>query len=244
MRSLAIADPLASTNVWGQPVGLAVPGWGPRARPQRTPLEGRYVRLEPVRAKHASHLYAALGGPENASLWTYRYEEPPGSMGELAALLARAEAAADAVTYAIVDPEQGPRGLATLMRCDPRAGVVEVGSIIYAASLQRTRAATEAMVLLARHVFETLGYRRYEWKCDSLNQPSRVAAHRLGFTYEGTFRQAAVYKGRNRDTAWFSITDAEWPTLRAAYDVWLDPDNFDEHLIQRTSLSDLIRGLK
>jgi RimJ/RimL family protein N-acetyltransferase len=189
-------------------------------------------------------LYAALCGPDNGALWTYRLEEAPGSVAGLAAALARAEADPDAVTYAIVAPEQGPCGLATLMRCDPEVGVVEVGSILYAPSLQRTRAATEAMVLLGRHVFEALGYRRYEWKCDSLNAPSRVAAQRLGFTYEGTFRQAVVYKGRNRDTAWFSITDDEWPALRAAYDAWLDPDNFDEGLTQRTSLSRLVAELK
>jgi RimJ/RimL family protein N-acetyltransferase len=194
-----------------------------------------------VGVQHADRLYAALCGPDNGALWTYRLEEAPGSVAGLAAALARAEADPDAVTYAIVAPEQGPCGLATLMRCDPE---VEVGSILYAPSLQRTRAATEAMVLLGRHVFEALGYRRYEWKCDSLNAPSRVAAQRLGFTYEGTFRQAVVYKGRNRDTAWFSITDDEWPALRAAYDAWLDPDNFDEGLTQRTSLSRLVAELK
>jgi RimJ/RimL family protein N-acetyltransferase len=125
------------------------------------------------------------------------------------------------------------------MRVDADNGVVEVGGILLARTLQRTQASTEAMYLLAHHVFDALGYRRYEWKCDSLNEPSRVAAARLGFTYEGRFRNAVVYKGRNRDTDWFSITDAEWPRIRAAHEAWLDPANFDESGGQRSSLSDL-----
>ncbi len=128
------------------------------------------------------------------------------------------------------------------MRIDAAAGSIEIGSIQYGDSLVRTRAATEAMYLLGRHVFEDLGYRRYEWKCDCLNEPSRAAARRLGFTYEGRFRQATVYRGRNRDTDWFSITDAEWPRLRAAYDVWLAPENFDQDGQQRRSLSALTVG--
>ena len=147
------------------------------------------------------------------------------------------------MTFALV-PVDGAgagkaRGLATLMRVDASQGSVEVGGILYARSLQRTRAATEAMVLLMRHVFDDLGYRRYEWKCDSLNEPSRRAAARLGFRYEGRFRQAMVYQGRNRDTDWFSITDAEWRRLAPAYDAWLDAANFDADGRQRSSLSAL-----
>jgi RimJ/RimL family protein N-acetyltransferase len=145
------------------------------------------------------------------------------------------------VTFTISPRGRGPEGIATLMRVDAPNGVVEVGGILLARTLQRTPASTEAMYLLAHHVFDALGYRRYEWKCDSLNEPSRVAAARLGFTYEGRFRNAVVYKGRNRDTDWFSITDAEWPRVRAAHEQWLDPANFDASGRQLTSLSDLTR---
>jgi RimJ/RimL family protein N-acetyltransferase len=142
-----------------------------------------------------------------------------------------------AVTFAILPEGLGAQGLASLMRIDAVQGCVEIGAIIWSRRLQRTRAATEALALVARHVFDDLGYRRLEWKCDSLNEPSRAAAARLGFTYEGRFRQAMVYQGRNRDTDWFSIVDAEWPTLRAAYDAWLDPSNFDAEGDQRQRLS-------
>ena len=143
------------------------------------------------------------------------------------------------VTFAICPRGRGPEGIATLMRVDPANGVVEVGGIVLASTMQRTPASTEAMYLLAHHVFDALGYRRYEWKCDSLNEPSRLAAARLGFTYEGRFRHAMVYQGRNRDTDWFSITDDEWPRVRAAHEAWLDPANFDESGSQRTRLGDL-----
>ena len=144
-----------------------------------------------------------------------------------------------AVTFALV-ADGVPAGIASLMRIDERNGVVEVGGIIYGPRLARTRAATEAIALLAAHVFDDLGYRRYEWKCDSLNAPSRAAAARLGFTYEGRFRNAMVYKGRNRDTDWFSITHAEWPAIAAGYTAWLAPDNFDDQGRRRTRLPELI----
>jgi len=151
-----------------------------------------------------------------------------------------AEAAAsrdDALCHAIIDLVSGRAvGVASLMRFDPAAGVVEVGGINYSPRLQRRPAATEAMYLLMRRVFDELGYRRYEWKCDSLNAPSRAAAQRLGFRYEGLFRQATVYKGRNRDTAWFSVIDSDWPALRTAFERWLDPSNFDADNHQRASL--------
>jgi RimJ/RimL family protein N-acetyltransferase len=145
------------------------------------------------------------------------------------------------VSFVVTPRGRGPEGIATLMRADPANGVVEIGGILLARSMQRTPASTEAMYLLAHHVFDALGYRRYEWKCDSLNEPSRRAAARLGFTYEGRFRQALVYKGRNRDTDWFSITDAEWPRIRAAHEAWLDPANFDDDGGQRQHLGDLTR---
>jgi RimJ/RimL family protein N-acetyltransferase len=157
------------------------------------------------------------------------------------AMLVAAERDPGVVTFALVPGDVGePRGLASLMRADPQQGSVEVGSILYARSLQRTRAATEAMWLLLRHVFDDLGYRRYEWKCDSLNEPSRAAAGRLGFRFEGRFRQAMVYQGRNRDTDWFSITDVDWLRLAPAYAAWLDDANFDETGGQRRSLSALV----
>ena len=159
-------------------------------------------------------------------------------------LLAARIADPNFVSFGIVPLDLGrAAGRASYMRIDPAQGSIEVGSIQYGAALARTRAATEAMYLLARHAFEDLGYRRYEWKCDSLNEPSRAAARRLGFTYEGRFRQAMVYRGRNRDTDWFSITDAEWPRLRTAYDAWLDPANFDADGRQQQSLSVLVGGL-
>ena len=203
-------------------------------------MRGAEVRLEPVTSDHVPALYDALCGPEDEPLWTYRLQERPADRAELAALVAAAEHDPHTVTFALVPSEVGvARGLATLMRVDAAQGGVEVGAIVLARSLQRSRAATEAMALLAGHVFEDLGYRRYEWKCDSLNEPSRSAARRLGFTYEGTFRQAMVYKGRNRDTDWFAMTDGDWRRLRPAYDLWLNPVNFDPRGRQRVALSEL-----
>jgi RimJ/RimL family protein N-acetyltransferase len=228
---------MTRNNAHGQPIGEPVAGWAPRPFPERRLLSGRYVRLEPVSGDHAPGLHESLAGPDDDPLWTYRPGERPADLAGMTVLVAAAEAATDAVTFAIVPKGEGPQGLASLMRVDPAHGSVEGGSIIFARALQRTRAATEALALLGRYVFDELGYRRFEWKCDSLNEPSRAAAHRLGFAYEGRFRQALVYKARNRDTDWFSITDQEWPAVRAAYDAWLDPANFDEDGDQRRRLS-------
>ena len=145
-----------------------------------------------------------------------------------------------AAAYALISPAGAGLGVASFLRNDPANGVVEVGSIVFATVLQRTTAATEALILMARHALGTLGYRRYEWKCDSANAPSIAAARRLGFTYEGRFRQAVVYSGRNRDTDWFSIIDSEWPAISAAYDAWLAPGNFDPAGRQRTRLEDCL----
>ena len=227
-------------NDHGQPIGEPVPGWAGARLPSRVPLTGTSVRLAPVTQAHAEPLFHVLCGTANDELWTYRPLPAPTDLEGLRAMLAAAASDPVTATFAIV-PTAGerPTGLATLMRVDAAQGCVEVGSILYARSLQRTRAATEAMVLLMRHVFDDLGYRRYEWKCDSLNEPSRRAAARLGFRYEGRFRQAMVYQGRNRDTDWFSITDAEWRRLAPAYDAWLDAANFDADGRQRSSLSAL-----
>jgi RimJ/RimL family protein N-acetyltransferase len=206
-------------------------------------LQGRWVTLEPLAPGRADELYDATCGPGRARLWTYLASDMPTSRAECESYVA-ARAADPAIVTLAVRPLGGPvQGAASWMRLDPANGSVEVGGIVLGPSLQRTTAATEAMWLMARHAFG-LGYRRYEWKCDALNAPSRTAAARLGFTYEGTFRQALVSKGRNRDTAWFSITDGEWQTLAPAYARWLDPTNFDDAVTgegQHTSLSTLTR---
>jgi len=232
---------VARTNEHGQGIGDDVPGWQARPQPARVRLTGRTVTLEPIGPEHAEALYAALCAPDDAWRWTYRPHEMPTDRATSDALVAQLAAAPDVVTFAIV-PEGAPAaGHATLMRIDAEQGSVEVGGIIYGRTLQRTVAATEAMVLLMRHVFDDLGYRRYEWKLDSLNLPSAAAASRLGFTYEGRFRNAMVYKGRNRDTDWFAMTDADFARLAPAYEAWLDPGNFDAEGRQRVPLSALTR---
>lgn len=232
---------MSRTNEFGQPIGDEVT-WSGATPPGTAVLEGAGVRLEPLKAAHAQAIVDRLGGPERAALWTYRPDTAPASVKEAAQQLAHGASETDHVTLAIVPLASGElEGMASYMRIDAAAGSLEVGGIIYGPSLQRTRAATEAMYLMARHAFEDLGFRRYEWKCDSLNRPSRDAAARLGFVEEGTFRQALVYKGRNRDTTWFSITDAEWPAVRAALEAWLADENFDEDGRQRRSLADLRR---
>ncbi len=230
---------MTPVNEHGQDIGDAVE-WESRPMPVPVILTGRHVTVSGLEHADADPLYDALCGSENAALWTYRSGDAPPTREAMATYVEWVLAHASDVTFAIRPRGRGPEGMATLMRVDADIGVVEVGAIILARSLQRTVASTEAMYLLAHHVFDALGYRRYEWKCDSLNEPSRLAAARLGFTYEGRFRHAMVYKGRNRDTDWFSITDAEWPRVRAAHEAWLDPANFDESGAQRTRLGDLI----
>lgn len=221
----------------GQPIGEPV-DWTPRRRPAPVTLSGRFVRLEPLAADHAEEIVEHLA--PHPELWTYRADEPPRDAREAAQRLAHGAAERDHVTFAVIRSADGSvQGMTTLMRTDEVHGVTEVGAIIYSPELQRTPATTEATYLLARHVFDDLGYRRLEWKLDSLNAPSAAAARRLGFTEEGTFRQAMVYKGRNRDTTWFSLLDHEWPSVRNGIEAWLDPANFDADGHQRTRLSDL-----
>lgn len=232
--------PSPRRNEHGQPIGEPVPGWAGARAPQRLLLEGRSVRVEPVTGGHADALFEALCGPADDPLWTYRLTSRPGDRAALGEALERMAADPTLVTFAVVPADGRAAGLASLMRADPPNGTIEVGAILLGRALQRTTPATEAMWLLLRHLFDDLGYRRCEWKCDSLNQPSRVAARRLGFSYEGRFRQAVVYQGRNRDTDWFAMTDGDWARLAPAYDAWLDPVNFDADGRQRRSLSTLV----
>ena len=229
------------TNALGQPIGEPLPGWIARPFPPRTPMEGRFARLEPIdAARHTDELFDAFAESKDGRIWTYIAYGPFATRDALRALLAEREKVEDPMMYAIRDRRLGRAlGVATHMRIDPPAGVIEVGGITYGPALQRTPVSTEAMFLMMRRAFDELGYRRYEWKCDALNAPSRAAAKRLGFRFEGVFKQATVYKGRNRDTAWFSIVDSEWPALRDAFTRWLAPDNFDATGGQRVRLSEL-----
>jgi len=224
-----------------QPIGFPVPGWKPVPRPSRAVLEGRYCRLEPLAPRHAPAMFAALADDREGTSYTYLGYEPFADEAAVCRLFEGYATSDDPLFFAIL-LDGACTGIASLLRIDPEVGVVEVGHIHYAPRLQRTRAATEAMYLLMRAAFQ-LGYRRYEWKCDALNAPSRRAAERLGFTYEGTFRQARVYKGRNRDTAWYAMIDREWPALAAEYERWLDSANFDASGRQRTAL-DTARALR
>jgi len=232
---IPVADP-----VTGLPIGPLVDAH-PAARPRRVTLAGHYVTLVPLdAAEHAAGLYAATHGPGHEALWLYLYDGPfPDEASFRASVEAKAKSE-DPLFYAIIDNAGGGCvGHATLMRIDEKQRVIETGNILYSPALQRTPAATETMYLLARYVFDELGYRRYEWKCNALNAPSRAAAQRYGFIYEGLFRQAAMPKGRNRDTAWYSMLDREWPMRRAAFERWLAPGNFGPDGRQRTALGKL-----
>lgn len=228
-------------NEFGQPIGDALPDWRPPPFPEARTLTGRYCRLEPFEAaRHARELYEAQAVDRSGARWTYLFEGPFADFDAFNAWSVQAQSSRDPQFYAVVDSATGKAvGRVSYLRIEPKHGVIEVGHIYYSPRLARTRAATEAMYLLMSNAF-ALGYRRYEWKCDSCNLPSRAAATRLGFTYEGLFRQAIVVKGRNRDTTWFSIIDADWKRgLDAAYQRWLDPQNFDEAGRQKLSLSTL-----
>jgi len=231
-----ILGDVPETNAHEQPVGDVVPGWTPRPWPTARRLDGRYVSLEPLATAHAPALFDALGGAANDDLWTYRPHQPPADVATMADLVDQLLAMPDVEHWAVVPAGASAAGLTSFMRIDTTHGQVEVAGVLYARTLQRTPATTEATHLLMRYAFDDLGYRRFEWKCDSLNEPSRRAAARLGFTYEGRFRQHLVTKGRNRDTDWFSVIDAEWPFVRAEQERWLAPENFDELGQQRSRL--------
>lgn len=235
--------PLASRlNELGQPVGLPLAGWSPRPRPPRTEMTGRFCRIEPAAPdRHAAALHQASLADREGRNWTYLPYGPFDSEAQYRSWMEKTCLGDDPLFHAIVDLRSGAAtGLASYLRIEPTIGVIEVGHIHYTPALQGTAAATEAMYLMMRRVFDELGYRRYEWKCDALNAPSRQAAVRLGFAYEGLFRQATIYKGRNRDTAWYAITDGDWPRLKAAFETWLDPANFDGDGRQRRRLAELI----
>ena len=226
-------------NALGQPIGPPLDGWQPPPRPARAALVGRHCRVEPLDlARHARELYEASALDREGRMWTYLFSGPFADFDEYCRWLEPRPASEDPLFFAFVEVASGlASGLGSYLRIDPANGAIEVGHLAFSPRLQGTTAATEAMYLMMRQAFD-LGYRRYEWKCDALNEPSRRAAGRLGFTFEGIFRQAVVYKGRSRDTAWFSIVDGEWPALERAFRAWLDPDNFDEHGRQRRSLAE------
>lgn len=222
-----------------RPVGPQVDGWVERSRPVRTAKEGIHTRLEPLDvAAHGASLWRAVDGHD--AVWTYLAYGPfPNEAAFLDWLKGRAELA-DPLYFAVVDKATGRAlGCITLMEQRPAVGVIEVGHIFFSPELQKTPIATEAIALAGRHVFDELGYRRFEWKCDALNAPSRAAASRYGFTFEGIFRQAVVTRGRNRDTAWYSIIDSDYPALHAAYGRWLDPANFDGQGRQIETLAEI-----
>ena len=211
--------------------------WKPVSAPAPTTLRGRTVTLEPLNAERdTAALWEAVRGLDE--VWTWLADGPYASETELRKAIEQKQAGTAAVFFALLPKATGKAvGYASYMRMEPAHGVIEVGNILMSPSLQRTTAATEAMYLMARHVFEDLGYRRYEWKCNALNEPSRRAALRYGFTYEGIFRQHMVVKDSSRDTAWFAMLDHEWPARKRAFEAWLAPANFDEAGQQRRPLS-------
>ncbi len=210
-------------NELGQPIGAPV-DWTPVEPPARVVLKGQYCTVAPLSVDHAADLYDAFSADETGGIWTYLFSSPPASAEAFAQDLSAAAKSTDPMWFTVLVDGKAV-GMASLMRIDPAHGVIEVGGINFSPALQRTVASTEAMYLMMRHAFDS-GYRRYEWKCNDKNEPSKRAALRLGFTYEGTFRQHMVVKGRNRDTAWFSLLDSEWPAVRARFERWLSPDNF------------------
>ncbi|WP_120499383.1 GNAT family N-acetyltransferase [Roseovarius sp. EL26] len=229
-------------NEHGQPIGPAVADWVGAQHPGHVGMEGRYCRVEPLNAdKHTADLFAAYSHDKTGALWTYNFIGPFETESALRDWVQKASGVDDQPYFAIIDRTTDRAvGIASYLRIAPVAGSIEVGGITYSPLLQRQRAATETMYLMMARVFNELGYRRYEWKCDALNAPSCGAARRMGFTPEGIFRQAATYKGRNRDTAWFSLLNYEWPPVERAFTRWLAEGNFDAGGQQRQKLNDLI----
>src|SRR5262249_8729726 len=231
-------------NSLDQCIGFSLPKWVPPPVPPREPMEGRFCRLEPLDPdRHSADLFGADAADVDGRSWTYLAYGPFRDLPSYYDGLQTNCFGDDPLFFVVVDATDGRgAGFVIYLRIAPDAGSIEVGHIHYSPRLQRSRAATEAMFLMMEQAFES-GYRRYEWKCDALNAASRAAAQRLGLSFEGVFRQATVYKGRNRDTAWYAAIDAEWPALREAFLAWLDPANFDDHGQQRARLSDLTRPI-
>lgn len=227
-------------NSLGQPIGFPVPNWTPPAHPSREAMIGRYCRVEPLDIeRHAADLFAANSTDSEGRIWSYLPYGPFDTLESYTDWMRQSCFSDDPLFHAIIDTATGKAvGVASYLRIAPAAGSIEVGHINYSPLLQQTPAATEAMYLMMKRAFE-MGYRRYEWKCNALNQGSRSAAMRLGLSYEGVFRQATIVKGRNRDTAWYAAIDSEWPELQAAFERWLDSANFDAEGKQRVRLSDL-----
>jgi RimJ/RimL family protein N-acetyltransferase len=221
-------------NHLGQPIGVAVPEWTGRQQPPRTAMEGRFCRVVPLSPDHhAAELYAANNEDQEGRMWSYLAHGRVASYEDYLAVMNGTWLKEDRQIYTIINLQSASAaGLASYLRIEARAGSIEVGGIMYSPRLQRTAAGTEAMHLMRKGAFDELGYRRYEWRCNALNEASQSAARRLGFQFEGIFRQAQVVKGRNRDTAWFSIVDREWPQIKAR----LAPENFDSEGIQRCKL--------
>ncbi len=233
-----------TVNGFNQPVGFSLVGWVAPTSPQQVVLEGADVLIQPLDvARDAKALFDAFNAPSGGQNWTYLPYGPFQTLSAFTGWLQSSCTGTDPMFFTIVDRATGSAvGLASYLRIDPANGVIEVGHIHLSPLVQQTRGATEAMVLMMRYVFD-LGYRRYEWKCDALNAPSRKTAQRLGFSYNGTFPWATMYKGRNRDTAWYAVTGADWPTLNQAFTTWLDPKNFDDKGMQIQRLSDLTSAM-
>jgi RimJ/RimL family protein N-acetyltransferase len=241
-RVLRAGQVTEHVNRLGQPIGFPVDGWAPRERPPLTPMRGRYCRVEPLDAeRHAAALWDAYSADAEGRVWTYLPWGPYADFAEYLAAIETGLKRENYLTYAVIDASGKAVGVASYLNINLAAGNIEVGGIAYAPALQHSSAGSEAMFLMMRRVFDELGYRRYEWKCNALNAPSRAAALRYGFRFEGIFLQADVVKGHNRDTAWLSITDSEWPAIKTAFTRWLDPANFDAAGRQRVRLSDLTR---
>lgn len=224
-------------NAHGQPIGAALPGWTGCAPIPKTPIHGRTCDIVPLQMTHSNDLNAAFATDVSGALWTYMPAGPFETKADYAKWISQACNSTDPLFFAVIDKSTSkPVGVASYLRIQRDNGVVEVGYITFSPLLQRTVMATEAMYLMMKRAFDELGYRRYEWKCDALNAPSRRAAERLGFRYDGLFKQARVYKGRNRDTAWYSILDKDWPEVKAGFEAWLRPSNFDSNGQQRSAL--------
>ncbi|EBA12308.1 GNAT family N-acetyltransferase [Roseobacter sp. CCS2] len=228
---------IARVNAHGQPIGDPVPDWTGCAPIPNTPMHGRTCNIVPLQSQHSADLYAAFSQDDTGTLWTYMPTGPFQSQADYTNWVDSVVDSKDPLFFTVIDKSNGkPVGVASFLRIQPAHGVAEVGFITFSPALQRTVMATEAMYLMMKRVLGDLGYRRYEWKCDALNAPSRQAAARLGFQYDGLFRQALVYKGRNRDTAWFSVLDQDWPRVQAGFEAWLDPANFDDDGRQKSPL--------